>query len=150
MIKTWTCPVCTMPTNLPPALCRRDNKTEICPQCGTNQAIEDFVGQLEGITCGLEDAHTDLETAKNELLQGIDAANNAKNMLLEQRSNEHQYPDLSDNPDSMVNLLDPEGLTRKALAELTILKSDPADKHKEMVNEDHAASNQSESDSYPE
>lgn len=117
MIKTWTCPVCTMPTNLPPALCRRDNKTEICPQCGTNQAIEDFVRQLEGVTSGLEDAHTDLETAKNELLQGIDAANNAKNMLLEQRSNEHQYP---------------------------------ADKHKEMVNEDHAAENQSESDSYPE
>jgi hypothetical protein len=77
MIKTWICPVCTMPTNLPPALCRRDNKTEICPSCGTKQGLDDFI----------------------------------------QRSNEHQYP---------------------------------ADKHKEMVNEDHAAGNQSESDSYPE
>tara|TARA_R100001244_G_scaffold66458_1_gene54691 strand:- start:332 stop:571 length:240 start_codon:yes stop_codon:yes gene_type:complete len=75
--KTWICPVCEMRTDLPPALCRRDNKTEICSSCGTKQGLDDFI----------------------------------------QRSNEHQYPD---------------------------------DKYKEMVNEDHAAKNQSESDSYPE
>ena len=25
-----------------PALSRRDNKTKICPQCGINEALEDF------------------------------------------------------------------------------------------------------------
>lgn len=36
------CPRCEIPYNRPPAISRRDNKTEICPQCGMAEAIEDM------------------------------------------------------------------------------------------------------------
>lgn len=43
------CPLCEgwipnndMPGAYPGALSRRDNKTEICSECGTMEAIEDF------------------------------------------------------------------------------------------------------------
>lgn len=36
------CPECGMPLTDHPALSRRDNKTEICPDCGTRQALADF------------------------------------------------------------------------------------------------------------
>lgn len=43
------CPICGgyIPNNKTPgayvgALSRRDNKTEICSQCGTDEAMEDF------------------------------------------------------------------------------------------------------------
>lgn len=40
--KTWTCPNCEQRTTDYPAICRRDNKTEICSECGEIQAIQDF------------------------------------------------------------------------------------------------------------
>lgn len=39
-IETWMCPKCHQETNGYPALSRTDNKTEICSQCGTAEALE--------------------------------------------------------------------------------------------------------------
>jgi len=36
------CPVCGGPLTNHPALSRRDNKTEICPDCGIREALSDF------------------------------------------------------------------------------------------------------------
>lgn len=41
------CPKCGKVYNEYPALSRRDNKTEICPQCGVDEAIEDFKKAME-------------------------------------------------------------------------------------------------------
>ena len=41
----WTCPRCDKVSGVPPALCRRDNKTEICSDCGRDQAMEDFAAR---------------------------------------------------------------------------------------------------------
>lgn len=38
------CPKCGELYNAPPALSRRDNKTEICPDCGMREALEDWYG----------------------------------------------------------------------------------------------------------
>ena len=38
----WKCPTCEEFTTDYPALSRRDNKTEICSDCGTREAVEDF------------------------------------------------------------------------------------------------------------
>ena len=40
----WKCPTCEKFTTDYPALSRRDNKTEICSDCGTREALEDFNG----------------------------------------------------------------------------------------------------------
>ena len=40
--KVKPCPRCNKVSDAPPALCRRDNKTEICSDCGLRQAMEDF------------------------------------------------------------------------------------------------------------
>jgi hypothetical protein len=47
------CPVCGgyIPNNerpgaYPGAISRRDNKTEICSECGTREALEDFFGSM--------------------------------------------------------------------------------------------------------
>ena len=37
-----TCPTCKEEYEEHPAISRRDNKTEICPDCGTREALEDF------------------------------------------------------------------------------------------------------------
>jgi len=37
------CPKCGEPLEGFPALSRRDNKTEICSDCGTLEAMEDFL-----------------------------------------------------------------------------------------------------------
>ena len=34
------CPICGRPYSGVPALSRTDNKTKICPDCGTSQALE--------------------------------------------------------------------------------------------------------------
>ena len=39
-----TCPVCGNRYSEYPALSRRDNETYICPECGVNEALEDFLG----------------------------------------------------------------------------------------------------------
>jgi len=44
MKNPWTCPHCGKKTTDYPAICRRDNKTEICSKCGTAQAFQDFLG----------------------------------------------------------------------------------------------------------
>lgn len=38
------CPVCGEIYSEYPALSRRDNATYICPECGTNEALEDYFG----------------------------------------------------------------------------------------------------------
>ena len=40
---TIICPQCGKPIEGFPALSRRDNKTHICSDCGTREAIADFV-----------------------------------------------------------------------------------------------------------
>ena len=34
------CPICGKEYQEPPAISRKDNKTEICPDCGTLEALE--------------------------------------------------------------------------------------------------------------
>lgn len=41
------CPVCGRPYDEYPALSRKDNKTEICPDCGTAEALEAFAKWME-------------------------------------------------------------------------------------------------------
>lgn len=41
------CPVCGKPLIGYPALSRRDNKTEICSECGTREALSDFGMDIE-------------------------------------------------------------------------------------------------------
>ena len=36
------CPICNQLYSEPPALSRKDNKTEICSLCGTREALESF------------------------------------------------------------------------------------------------------------
>ena len=38
------CPRCGEDYNKFPAMSRTDNKTEVCPPCGTAEAMEDFLG----------------------------------------------------------------------------------------------------------
>jgi len=40
--KERVCPVCGKTYIDYPAISRKDNKTEICPQCGIAEALEDF------------------------------------------------------------------------------------------------------------
>ena len=40
----WVCPICKRTVTDYPAISRRDNKTEICSQCGTTEALNDFFG----------------------------------------------------------------------------------------------------------
>ena len=37
------CPICKNKIIGVPALSRKDNKTKICSQCGTNEALEQFI-----------------------------------------------------------------------------------------------------------
>lgn len=41
----WTCPRCKNKTYDYPALSRKDNSTEICSACGTDEAMIDFIGR---------------------------------------------------------------------------------------------------------
>jgi predicted RNA-binding Zn-ribbon protein involved in translation (DUF1610 family) len=43
-LQNLTCPKCDEPIGDHPALSRRDNKTQICSKCGTNEAMEDAFG----------------------------------------------------------------------------------------------------------
>lgn len=45
-IETWTCPRCGKETNDYPALSRRDNKTNICSQCGMDEAMTDWAKHI--------------------------------------------------------------------------------------------------------
>lgn len=48
--KERTCPVCKKTYSTFPALSRRDNKTEICPDCGTEEALTDYI-KSEYVKC---------------------------------------------------------------------------------------------------
>lgn len=37
--ETPVCPLCGRPYTEPPAISRKDNLTEICPECGTREAL---------------------------------------------------------------------------------------------------------------
>ena len=41
-IAPWECPACGAMTREYPALSRRDNRTNICPECGQREAMDDF------------------------------------------------------------------------------------------------------------
>lgn len=43
------CPRCCRPYTAPPALSRRDNRTEICPACGLREALEDLKAVLPAL-----------------------------------------------------------------------------------------------------
>lgn len=43
-----TCPRCKKTYIGYPAISRRDNKTEICSECGTAEALEDFSNYVKG------------------------------------------------------------------------------------------------------
>lgn len=43
--KMRICPKCRKEYDDYPAISRRDGKTEICPICGMNEALEDFLWQ---------------------------------------------------------------------------------------------------------
>ena len=45
--KPWKCPSCGMISTTYPALSRRDNKTNICSDCGTREALEDWSNHLK-------------------------------------------------------------------------------------------------------
>ena len=40
----WKCPDCKDTVTDFPAISRRDNRTEICSDCGTREALEDYYG----------------------------------------------------------------------------------------------------------
>lgn len=41
------CPVCGKEYTGYPAISRRDNTTEICPDCGVKEALEDFINSTK-------------------------------------------------------------------------------------------------------
>lgn len=46
-ILPWECPRCGKETNDYPALSRTDNKTNICSQCGTDEAMENWARYIQ-------------------------------------------------------------------------------------------------------
>lgn len=46
-MKSKICPVCGNKYNGYPAISRKDNKTEICPDCGVAEALKDFVNYIK-------------------------------------------------------------------------------------------------------
>jgi RNA polymerase subunit RPABC4/transcription elongation factor Spt4 len=45
-IPTRICPICHIQFTAHPALSRTDNRTPICPDCGTKQALTAFIRTL--------------------------------------------------------------------------------------------------------
>jgi transcription elongation factor Elf1 len=44
-MKKFNCPRCQEDSKDFPAISRRDNKTEICSQCGVDEAMADYFGK---------------------------------------------------------------------------------------------------------
>lgn len=57
-IKPRICPLCGRTFSEPPALSRTDNKTYICPDCGTRQA-------LASLGCGVDEQARIVQTIHN-------------------------------------------------------------------------------------
>ena len=47
MMNKKICPICGDEYDGHPAISRKDNKTEICPYCGTVEALNDFYNALK-------------------------------------------------------------------------------------------------------
>lgn len=41
------CPICGEDYSDPPAISRKDNKSKICPNCGTGEALMDFKDNIQ-------------------------------------------------------------------------------------------------------
>lgn len=41
------CPICGEDYSDPPAISRKDNKSKICPNCGTGEALMDFIDNIQ-------------------------------------------------------------------------------------------------------
>lgn len=46
IMKDRVCPKCGRTYSMYPALSRDDNKTEICPDCGTQEALKAMINRL--------------------------------------------------------------------------------------------------------
>jgi RNA polymerase subunit RPABC4/transcription elongation factor Spt4 len=55
--KKWICPDCKQETNEYPAISRKDNETEICPNCGVQEAILEFGNWFNGWDIELENGN---------------------------------------------------------------------------------------------
>ena len=51
------CPICGGEYSAPPALSRRDNKTRICPDCGTREALQAAGANEQTISAILDEIH---------------------------------------------------------------------------------------------
>ena len=72
MKQLMKCPICGKVFTDPPALSRKDNKTQICPECGIDEALEAFY-KADGRS------KEDLEKAKAEIHKMIaDKAENGE------------------------------------------------------------------------
>ena len=63
--RTAVCPICAQTYHGRPALSRLDNMTEICPDCGTRQALESIGVKPEEQEqiLGIIHAHTEMRRA---------------------------------------------------------------------------------------
>lgn len=62
------CPICNREYDDPPALSREDNKTLICPECGTMQALDDARGLI-----GRDMSDNEWETYKKTIIKMMKA-----------------------------------------------------------------------------
>ena len=46
IVRKKTCPICGRQYTQRPALSRKDNKTQICPDCGVDEALDTICGVL--------------------------------------------------------------------------------------------------------
>ena len=69
------CPICGKTYTDFPALSRRDNKTYICPDCGVDEAMEDYfkaMSKQESLTESIPITNDDLRDKYNEYITEID------------------------------------------------------------------------------
>lgn len=50
MKEVRVCPICNKEYSDYPAILRRDNKTEICPECGLQEALMDFYSHKKSVS----------------------------------------------------------------------------------------------------
>ena len=62
-MKKYKCPRCLKETTDFPATSRRDNKTEICPDCGVAEAMADYYHLPDNWLVALENSEPKKEVA---------------------------------------------------------------------------------------